>query len=552
MRINGVLKRFYNSRNFSYQISLSRLTLALSIFLVLFANESFWRALVKAIDPVSLGSVPFLVSVFVFLVVFINFCLTLLCHKYTVKPVTIVILLTATAASYFMNRYGTLIDKTMLQNVLETDSKEAFDLLSFSMLPSFFCMGIIPAFLVLRAKIQYKSFAKECLVKIGVMAISLGIVALIALFFFKDYSFIGRNHRELRHLINPVNYSYALGSNVKRLVSDQKIVVKALGEDATLATTAASRGKKNIVIVVVGETARAANFSLDGYERETNPQLSQQDIINFDNVYSCGTATATSLPCMFSTYDRKHYSDSKAKSTENLLDVLTHAGVKVLWRDNNSGGKGVDARVASEDLSKMTAEGVCTSDECYDMVLLNDLQAYVDQLRDDAVIVLHQKGSHGPAYYLRVPDEFKKFNPVCLTNQVQDCSDEEIVNAYDNTILYTDYFLSQVVEFLKKNSVQNNTAMIYVSDHGESLGENNIYLHGMPYFIAPDEQKHVPFVLWLSDGLAQSGHIEKEQLRKISSKPFSHDNLFHSVLGMMGVQTQVYDARLDIFAESKR
>lgn len=545
------LTRFSGRHPFNFKMSLTRLTLLVAVFLVLFANVSFWRALAKVVDPFILSNLPFLGSVFVFLVVFINLCLTLLCHKYTAKPLLVLILLTSVAASYFMDRYGTLIDKTMVQNVLETDPKEAFDLLSFRMLPSFFLLGILPSFWIVRTKIQYRTFWKEVLAKLGVVLGSLLVVALIAIFFYKDYSIIGRNNRPLRHLINPVNYSYALGSNVKRLVSNHKIVVQPLGEDARLATTAAERGKKNIVVLVVGETARAANFSLDGYARETNPQLSQRDVINFTNVYSCGTATATSLPCMFSVYGREDYSDAKAKSTENLLDVLTHAGVKVLWRDNNSGGKGVCDRVTMENLMHQTVEGLCTSEECYDMILLQDLQTYVDGLNEDAVIVLHQKGSHGPAYYLRVPEAFKQFTPVCATNQVQECSDEAIVNAYDNTILYTDYFLSQVIDFLKKNSEQNNTAMIYVSDHGESLGENNIYLHGMPYFIAPDEQKHVPFVLWLSDGFAQSDNLEKAQLRKIAGRPFSHDNLFHSVLGLMGVRTQVYDPKLDIFRVSK-
>lgn len=548
-RNDGFLRRFFGNKRSGFEIGTTRLTLAVSIFLVLFANEAFWRSLLKAIDHLSFGNVAFLCSVFVLLVVVFNLGLTLLCFKFTVKPLTILILLASTTASYFMDRYGTMIDKTMLQNVLETDPKEVFDLLSFNMLPDLFLMGLLPTFLVFRARIKYRAFLQEILAKLGVAAISLAIVAVIALFFYKEYSIVGRNNRHLRHLINPINYCSAVVGNVERMIMNRKIVVKPLGEDATLATTAAVRGKKNLLVLVVGETARAANFSLDGYGRETNPELSRQDIINFDNVYSCGTATATSLPCMFSVYDRGNYSDSKAKSTENMLDVLSHAGVRVLWRDNNSGGKGVCNRVAREDMTDLKVPELCNSEECFDMILLHDLQAYVDGLQGDAVIVLHQKGSHGPAYYLRVPDRFKVFTPVCATNQVQECSDREIVNAYDNTILYTDYFLSQVIEFLKKNSERNNTAMIYVSDHGESLGENNIYLHGMPYFLAPDEQKHVPFVLWLSDGFADSNHFDKSYLRSIGGQPFSHDNLFHSVLGMMGVQTRVYNPRLDMFAE---
>jgi len=542
------LKKVISSSQLRFEISTTRLTLAIALFLVLFANEAFWRALVSVVEPNSFHNLAFLVSVFVFLVVVINLGLTLLCYRFTLKPVIILILLGSTTASYFMNRYGTLIDSSMLQNVLETDPKEVFDLLSSNMLPNLFLMGLLPGFLVYRARINYRPFWRELLGKIGVVVGSAAVVALIAIFFYKDYSIIGRNHRQFRHLINPINYCSALVGNVQRLVANHKIVVKPLGTDAVQAVTAEQRGKKNILVLVVGETARAANFSLDGYERETNPQLKQRDVFNFDNVYSCGTATATSLPCMFSVYNRDHYSDSKAKSTENMLDVLAHAGVQVLWRENNSGDKGIAARLLKEDMADHKVAGLCNSEECFDMILLNGLQDYVDKLQGDAVIVLHQKGSHGPAYYLRVPDRFKVFTPVCDTNQVQECSDRDIVNAYDNTILYTDYFLGQVIDFLKKNSERDNTAMIYVSDHGESLGENNIYLHGMPYFLAPDEQKHVPFVLWLSQGFADSDHLDPAYLRSISDQPFSHDNLFHTVLGMMGVRTEVYNPQLDMFA----
>jgi len=536
---------------FKLRISPTWLTLAITLFLVLFENGSFWRSLVQAVGGLSLDNLGFVVSVFFFLVVVINLGLTLLCFKYTTKLMLVPILLGSILASYFMNKYGILIDKSMIQNVFETDSKEAFELLNPDLVKNFVLFGLVPSLVLLRSDITYKPFLKEIGSRLRVILVSVAVLGLIAVLFYKDYAVVGRNNRQLRHLINPVNYIYSVSRNVTRVMRDGKIKIQPIGEDAKLETTAAQRGKKNITILVVGETARAANFSLDGYGRETNPLLRKEDVISFENVTSCGTATATSVPCMFSVFDRSSYSSSKGKRYEGLLDVLSRSGVQVLWRDNQSGCKGVCDRVESEKMPESDLEGLCQGGECYDMVLLKDLQDYIDRLSGDAFIVLHQKGSHGPTYYLREPAKFKIFTPECGTNLLRECSDEEIVNAYDNTIVYTDYFLSQVIDFLKKNSDKNDTAMIYVSDHGESLGENNIYLHGMPYLIAPEEQKHVPFIMWMSTGFEKDHGIDRTLLRGERGNEFSHDNLFHTVLGMMGVKTKIYDVNKDILAPSR-
>jgi lipid A ethanolaminephosphotransferase len=311
------------------------------------------------------------------------------------------------------------------------------------------------------------------------------------------------------------------------------------------------RGKKTITILVLGETARAENFSLNGYYRDTNPLLSKQDIISFSNFYACGTSTAVSLPCMFSHLGRAKYSESKARESENLLDVLAHAGVRVWWRDNNSGCKGVCDRIETENMAKLKHKDFCGDSGCYDEILLQGLQEYADNLESDAFIVLHLKGSHGPAFYRRYPEPFKKFTPVCESSQLDKCPRQDIVNAYDNSILYTDYILSRVIDFLKTNSDTFYTSMIYVSDHGESLGENNIYLHGLPYLIAPDAQKHIPFILWFSKGFEESYGIDRAHLESISASRHSHDDLFDSVLGLLDIRTKEYDPRQDIFAGAK-
>ena len=235
-----------------------------------------------------------------------------------------------------------------------------------------------------------------------------------------------------------------------------------------------------LVVLVVGETARAANFSLGGYPRETNPRLAELPIVYFDDVSACGTTTAVSVPCMFSPYGRKAYSDAKAKSHESLLDVLQRTGVSVLWRDNNSGCKGACERVPQHEGRALRHPDFCAGDACFDEVLLEGLPAWIDALAGDGLVVLHQQGSHGPAYHERSPAAFKRFTPECADAAVESCSRESIVNAYDNTILYTDFVLSRLIALLEREAERFDVAMLYVSDHGESLGENGLYLHGLP------------------------------------------------------------------------
>ncbi len=532
------------------KVNKTKFTLIISLFIILFTNKSFWMEIVKIYNN-SQQNIFFIISIFFFLLIFINLCLTLISFKYIFKPLVIFILLSASLAAYFMNSYGIMIDREMIRNVMETDINEAKALFNPAILLYLLFLGIIPSIFVYRQRLEEKPFIKELLTKLVATVISLLLITAILFPFYKDYLSLGKNYKYIRHLINPVNYIYAISSYTKRSLTDKNIPLKPLGTDAVLLTDVHQRKKKNLLIIVVGEAARAVNFSLNGYREKTNPLLSKEKIFNFNNTYSCGTATAASVPCMFSHYNRDNYSRSKADHYENLLDVLTHAGIKVLWRDNNSGCKGVCERVETENMEHLHIPALCGSEECFDMVLLNNLQDYVDSLDSDALIVLHQKGSHGPGYFLRHPPQFSTFSPECTTNQLQECTQDEVTNAYNDTLLYTDYFLTQVISFLKDNSDKFNTAMMYMSDHGESLGENNIYLHGLPYFIAPDEQKHIPFIVWLSPDYISFIGLDETNMKKQHGTKFSHDNLFHSVLGLMGVKTNVYDRNLDVFARCR-
>ncbi|WP_240674257.1 phosphoethanolamine transferase [Crenobacter cavernae] len=484
------------------------------------------------------------------LILIFNILVSLLSWPYLTKPIAVILLVLSASLAYFMHKYGVMIDVDMIRNVAETDPAEATELFDAQMLAYIVGLGGLPAALVCWVRIDYgNSWWKGLLLRGGALALSAALAGGLVMSFYQDIASIARNNRQLRFLLVPSNVLQA-GYSYAKSATGKPRVIKPIGEDAHRDPAEAARPKKALTVIVVGETARAANFSLNGYARETNPLLKKQDgLINFPDAYSCGTETAVSVPCMFSGLGRENYSDEKGKSQQGLLDVLKRAGVEVLWRDNNSGCKGACDRVAYESADDYRGKlpESCRDDECYDEAMLYRLQDYVDQLKGDAVIVLHQKGSHGPAYYLRYPPRFDAFQPTCRTNQLQKCSREEITNVYDNTILYTDYFLSQTIAFLRKNGGRFDTSMIYLSDHGESLGENNMYLHATPYLFAPDVQKHIPMMVWLSDGYQKDFGVSHACLKARAAQPHSQDNLFHSVLGIMNVKTRLYQPELDLF-----
>jgi lipid A ethanolaminephosphotransferase len=540
---------------FARRISAPFLTLAVALLLASAGNFTFWSTLTRATGGLTLANLPLLLGVFVIVVLFFNACLTLASFRFVAKPVLIALILIAAGASYFIANYGIVIDKAMIQNVFETDTREAVELFSWKMVFTVGLLGLLPSFLIARANVGFPEGLRGLGKRAGIAAGSLLVAVLLLVLFFKSLAPVVREHRELRFLLTPTNTIQALNGYLRSKWSTP-VVVAPLGRDAMKGQAWAGQQRRTVTILVVGETARAMNFSLNGYKRETNPLLARQaGLINFSQVSSCGTATAVSVPCVFSALSREHYSENKAASQEGLLDVLNHAGFQVLWRDNNSGCKGVCARVGFEDLSQAKPDDpFCKGDECYDERLLAGLPELIRKSSGDMVVVLHQKGSHGPAYSRRYPAGFGRFGPVCNTNEFEKCSRESIEAAYDNTILYTDYFLSKTIDLLRQTASNEgvDTAMLYFSDHGESLGENNMYLHGAPYMFAPSEQTRVPMMLWMSDGFSSRFHIDRTCLMARRDQPMSHDNVFHSVLGMLDVNTAVLNPKLDLFRACTR
>jgi lipid A ethanolaminephosphotransferase len=310
----------------------------------------------------------------------------------------------------------------------------------------------------------------------------------------------------------------------------------------------ATGARPRLLVIVVGETARAANWGLDGYVRQTTPELARTPgVVNFPDVTACGSSTEVSLPCMFSVYGRESYDKAAIRGHESLLHLLSRVGIQVLWRDNQSGCKGVCDGLPTQRPDAARDPDYCNALRCLDGILLSPDSALSGDGRHDQVVVLHMLGNHGPNYNDRIPGRFRHYLPVCESADLGDCSRSQIVNAYDNALLYTDHLLASAIAQLQRQA-DYDTALLYVSDHGESLGENGLYLHGMPYAIAPAEQLKVPMLAWLSPGFATATGIDGACLARHALQPITHDSLFHSVLGAMDVATAAYRADRDVFA----
>ena len=525
-------------------------TLTASVFLVIAYNGSFWSRFFEVTGGITFSNALLYAASFLILVLLFNALLTVIAFRSLFKPVLSLIFCVTALAAHFMSQYGTVIDSTMVQSVVETNPREATALLNWRMGMYFLLLGVAPSIIVWRTKLIFPALRRDLLSRAAIVMLSLVSALGLMLAFYKHYAPTFREHRELQFMLTPVNYLWATNSYLKRKMSRARIVAP-LGTDAVKGIFWQGKERKTVTVIVLGETARGMNFSLNGYERNTNPELSKQaGLINFTNVQACGTATAVSVPCLFSSLGRSNYSENKAKSQQGLLDVLSHAGFDVLWRNNNSGCKGVCDRVEYEDMAKPVAGNPhCNSEECYDERMLDGLPERIRSSKKDLVIVLHQQGSHGPTYWKRYPEKFKQFGPECATSDLQKCSSEEIVATYDNTILYTDYFISQTISMLSRLEQDDkiDVSLMYFSDHGESLGENGMYLHGSPYMISPIEQRHVPFMTWMSDSFRSRFQIDGTCLAARADQPFSHDNVFHSVLGMLNVKTSVHNPSLDIF-----
>lgn len=529
---------------FRPQIGSITLAIIVACYLLAVFNKSFWLHVFQAFNYDYAPIIAIAIGVTCLFV-----ALTVTCSiKYLIKPIFIIFILSGSAASWFTDQFGTIIDRDMIANAVETTPAEAANLLTLNFFIHFIITGIIPSLLIVWVRIKHYRIVKKVLLNLSVIVPCLLVALFCTLITSRELISTLREHNEIVRIVNPI---LPIGHAIKYVVREEKTktrVFKQIGLDAEVASFEQSDHRPRVTVVVAGETARADNFSLQGYDKETNPELKKRNIIYFPNTTSCGTATAQSLPCMFSPYPRKEFTIARAVSTNSLPDILQTAGIRVEWWENNTGSKGVADRIKIVSFYGGKDPAFCIDGECQDGIMLQKLATWLDQIDGDTVLFIHQLGSHGPAYFERYPEAFRHFVPDCRNTVFSECKPEEIRNAYDNTILYTDYFLSTIIDQLNQHSDKFDSAMFYMSDHGESLGENGFYLHGMPYSIAPEQQTHIPFILWMSEQFAATMKVDLSCIKKDAARAaMSHDNLFPSILTMMNVKTTIKDERLDIF-----
>ena len=531
-------------------ISLIVFNLLLAIWLGVFLNIAFFEK-IRMLTPYNgVKAGLFVVASIIIVVAAYNFIFQFFNWKWTAKPLAIALVFIGGFAAYAVNTLGVLITSDQIQNLVQTDIAEARDTWSWHLLTWTLGMTVVPIIVILMMKIKPEPIIRQLLHKVIASVVSLAMVLGLLFVFYVDFAAIFRENRDLKGMISPQNMIASFASYYKKKAPKENLPLVVYGEDAVMQKAQATSLPK-LMVLVVGETARAENFSLNGYSKNTNPKLSQQDILNFSQVSSCGTATAVSVPCMFSGMPRKEYEERLASHREGLLDIAQRAGYQVTWIDNNSGCKGTCDRVNQFKIPEPLQQKWCKDKECFDDILIDSFKAYLATIPQDdnrpRLIVLHQMGSHGPAYYKRVPAQFKVFKPTCDTNAIQGCSREALLNTYDNTLLYTDYVLDSLIETLK-NTTKYQTALWYLSDHGESTGESGMYLHGAPYAIAPTQQTHIPMLMWFSTVWQHQAKQQIKCLAQQGRKELSQDNLFPTMLSLLDVKSKVIDPNNDMLA----
>lgn len=438
--------------------------------------------------------------------------------------------------------YGIAMTPDMVRNFLATDIHEASGYWSWSLALNFILITLPGLLLINRLRSSRRPESK--LKRLGICVITLLCGVFVLFIQLQPFSALMRGDKSLRYLFAPVNIVYSASSTLLRDQNPekaQKVIVDA--SPKAIFTS----DKPTLFVVLIGETARSANWQLANYEKATNPELSKLNIVNIPKVQACGTSTDVSLPCMLSRVGRRDYDRKRILTEESLPSLLKRAGFSVTWVDNQSGCKGTcdGVRVIKPTPDPLYCQAVSCMDGVFNRSVDDAFNALETQRH--AVLFLHMMGSHGPAYYKRSTESEKVFGKECTDPTFKSCSKESIRAAYDSSIRYTDRVVAELIRKLQ-NKTDINTALIYLSDHGESLGENGLYLHGAPYYIAPDEQKIVPMVMWFSEPFKKNYTIDTRMIEENSHKPVTHDHLYHTILGLLNVRSSTYDSQWDLSA----
>ena len=536
-------------QRFEIPATTEQLIVGAALFWTLSANRGFLGAAIAGQGlPGGSARAGLVAAFFVMALCAHVLLLGLLAGRRTAKPLIAILTVAAAAASHFMGAFGVVIDPTMLRNILHTDPAEARELFSGALLLHLALYAGLPLLLLSRVRLVRRRALRSAAHRAGLLALAVLLLAGATLAEFQPLASLMRNDRTLRYRITPANLAWSLASVASSEARGAARPRAPIGLDAAPGPSWRGRDKPLVLVLVVGETARAANWGLSGHARQTTPELARLPVVNFPEVVACGTNTEVSVPCMFAPVGRRDYDEDRIRGQESLLHVLARAGASVHWRDNQSGCKGNCEGLPGDRVE--TSGFACEGGRCLDEGLVHDLDARLRNAKGTQVWVLHMLGNHGPSYFRRHPPAFSRFLPECRSDDLSTCSREEIVNAYDNALLYTDHVLSAAIARLQANSDRVDSAMLYVSDHGESLGEHGLYLHGAPWAIAPDVQTRVPMVFWASGGFERGAGLEpgclQPALRSAASRQLSHDHLFHTVLGLLDVRTSLREPALDL------
>ncbi|SHI19453.1 phosphoethanolamine transferase [Ferrimonas marina] len=533
----------------SLQISPNLLPPIIALYFLVVINLPIAQELFRILTGLEAVKIGFVISIPLFLFAAFQLIFQLLNWPKVAKPIIAFLLISSSMVSYAMLSYGVYVDYGMIENLFETNQEEAASYLSLRSIIWVGMMGFIPALLLFLTRLTKTTWRKFLLAKLAGILGSVLLAAVIAVLYYQDYVSVVRNSPHLKKMIIPTEYLISTTKYLNNTYLKSPVPYQQIGLDARLKPEAKDASKPTLLVFVLGETARVFNYAYYGYERDTNVHTRPYDPIFFADVQSCGTATAVSVPCMFSNMNRPEYSKSRAYNQDNVVDIMARAGIQALWREHDGGDKGVAHTIREKTLVPHDADHLCNQQKCYDTAMLEDFADDTTNLTQDSVLFYHISGSHGPTYYKRYPKAHRAFTPDCPRSDIENCTHEELVNSYDNTILFTDFFLAEAIRQLKALQDQYHVALLYISDHGESLGENGVYLHGMPYALAPKEQTQVPMLFWASPGFAGQKGLDLDCLRQRGSEDaFSHDNLFDSLLGLMDVATEAYSPSQDIFA----
>ena len=493
--------------------------LLISLVNLLFFHQAFYAFVLENLDMQHFSGMILLSSLIVLMLLLNAFIIYLLfsISSYLGKSMLVLFFLINALAIYFVNTFHVILDESMIGNVLNTNYAESSAFFSFKLVLYFLFLGILPSIYIIRIEVVRASWKKFA----STTSLSLLFIGLFIFANASNWLWIDKHSKTLGGLAMPWSYTVNLCRFYTHQYQENKQEI--LLPDAQIADH-----EKAVMVLVIGESARRANFSLYGYAKNTNPFLSKTANLHHFDALSSATYTTAGVKALLEDHESNDL-------YEILPNYLYRNGVDVFWRTSNWGEPPVHipSYKKNEELAKE-----CQGEGCaYDEVLLQGLREQIlASDKDKILVVLHTSTSHGPNYNTRYPPAFRTFQPVCNSVELSKCSPEELMNAYDNTIVYTDYILHKLIEELKGLNGYKSS-MLFVSDHGESLGEDNLYMHGLPMSIAPKVQYDIPFIVWTSDSTQ----------RLKPNKLLSQQHVFHSVLKFLHLQSPVYNESMNIF-----